>query len=418
MSPVNDRNVADQFGSSVAFTGDYLLVGAVGEETDGNGENHVNTLGGAVYVFSKNEGGVSNWGFVDKVASEQREIFDCFGRDIEADGNYAIVKGTQFPSEELYEYDEERSGHAYLLMQNENDPDDWEVLKYMRTPDHDYSDDKERYEFVTSIALENETLALGASWHSPTVDTGRVVNAGAVYIYKKNNGGENNWGFDKKLIASNASDFFRLGNSVDINGDFILAGARNAYVYVPLINITYFYAGSAYLFYRHEGGQNNWGEVNLISSPNVEENGHFGEAVSLSESFAYVGAPNENYDMNSSTFFKGRLYAYSFTDTLTSVSDQPLSSDYLLKQNYPNPFNPTTTISFSVPYQSRVNISVYNILGQKVSELFDGEVAPGTHKVGWDGTNFSSGVYFYELITESNQVVDTYRFIKKMMLMK
>ena len=85
---------------------------------------------------------------------------------------------------------------------------------------------------------------------------------------------------------------------------------------------------------------------------------------------------------------------------------------FALEQNFPNPFNPSTTISFTLPLISRVVLSIYNELGQKVAELFNGEKAAGSHSIEWNAGNFNSGIYFYELKTEK------YSLTKKLILMK
>lgn len=89
----------------------------------------------------------------------------------------------------------------------------------------------------------------------------------------------------------------------------------------------------------------------------------------------------------------------------------------VLRQNYPNPFNPSTTIEYELPEAAHINISVYNILGQKVSTLFDGSRPAGMYQAVWRGTNeagqqVSSGVYIYR--------IQTGKFIqsKKMILSK
>ncbi len=76
-----------------------------------------------------------------------------------------------------------------------------------------------------------------------------------------------------------------------------------------------------------------------------------------------------------------------------------IPSEFSVDQNYPNPFNPTTVVSYNVPKSGLVNISVYNSLGQKVTSLYEGEVAAGNHRINWNGKNqfgseVTSGVYF------------------------
>jgi hypothetical protein len=81
-------------------------------------------------------------------------------------------------------------------------------------------------------------------------------------------------------------------------------------------------------------------------------------------------------------------------------SDQPdnLPTVFALEQNYPNPFNPASTIEFSVPRRSHLQLQVFNILGQRVAVLADGEFSAGTYSVTFDASGFSSGMYFYRLV--------------------
>jgi hypothetical protein len=83
-----------------------------------------------------------------------------------------------------------------------------------------------------------------------------------------------------------------------------------------------------------------------------------------------------------------------------------------LGQNYPNPFNATTTIPFDVSEAGYVNLSVYNVAGQLVDVLQDGEMAAGSHTVNWNASTVSSGVYFYKL------TVNDYSTTKRMELLK
>jgi Family of unknown function (DUF5689)/Secretion system C-terminal sorting domain len=82
--------------------------------------------------------------------------------------------------------------------------------------------------------------------------------------------------------------------------------------------------------------------------------------------------------------------------TLTAIEgNEGKLFKYQLYQNYPNPFNPETIIAYSVPKESRVILTVFNILGQKIKTLVDQKKPAGTHQVKFDGTGLSSGVYFY-----------------------
>ncbi len=85
---------------------------------------------------------------------------------------------------------------------------------------------------------------------------------------------------------------------------------------------------------------------------------------------------------------------------------------YSLSQNYPNPFNPSTDIKYSVPQKGFVSLKVYNVLGQEVATLFEGERQAGDYAITFDASHLTSGVYFYQLKANSFSVT------KKMILMK
>jgi hypothetical protein len=74
---------------------------------------------------------------------------------------------------------------------------------------------------------------------------------------------------------------------------------------------------------------------------------------------------------------------------------------FTLEQNYPNPFNPSTTIRFTLPTAARVQIAVYNVLGEEVATVVDEEMAAGTFTTTFDAGNLSSGIYVYTLKTNT-----------------
>jgi hypothetical protein len=86
-------------------------------------------------------------------------------------------------------------------------------------------------------------------------------------------------------------------------------------------------------------------------------------------------------------------------------------------QNYPNPFNPITKIKYSIPQDAFVTIKIFNVLGEKISELENKEMKTGMHEAVFNASNFSSGFYFY--IVEANGINGTKYFdSKKMILLK
>ncbi|MDI6803774.1 MAG: T9SS type A sorting domain-containing protein [Bacteroidota bacterium] len=114
------------------------------------------------------------------------------------------------------------------------------------------------------------------------------------------------------------------------------------------------------------------------------------------------------------------LVIRTVVDLLTSVEEEEtlLPDKYALMQNYPNPFNPVTRIKFSIPEAGYVSMKIYDVLGREISELVSDWKEVGTYDVEWDGSNFSSGVYFYKLVVSSTEplAAGNYTSVKKMLL--
>jgi hypothetical protein len=103
--------------------------------------------------------------------------------------------------------------------------------------------------------------------------------------------------------------------------------------------------------------------------------------------------------------------------TLSTKPDEIVASTFALNQNYPNPFNPSTEISFTLDEAADMNLSIFNMLGQKVRTLTSGSKPAGVYSLEWDGRDemgqsVSTGVYLYTLSNGSKSIT------KKMALMK
>ena len=139
--------------------------------------------------------------------------------------------------------------------------------------------------------------------------------------------------------------------------------------------------------------------------------------------YAYDAVSNSTrilvYSMNQDATFSGEFVNVNgnvnsvefATYEGATVSAKLLPGDFELAQNYPNPFNPTTTVGFSIPVQSDVNLTIYNVTGQKVTS-FSGNYQAGNHTIEWDASNQASGIYFYKL------TAGDFEATKKMVLLK
>ena len=103
----------------------------------------------------------------------------------------------------------------------------------------------------------------------------------------------------------------------------------------------------------------------------------------------------------------------SFREDMTKDDGLAIKEETVfVSTNYPNPFNPTTTISYTLPEDGKVQIKVFDVLGREVATLMNGFEGKGRHSIVWDGSNAASGIYFYS-ITYKGQTIN-----KKMLLIK
>jgi hypothetical protein len=131
------------------------------------------------------------------------------------------------------------------------------------------------------------------------------------------------------------------------------------------------------------------------------------------------------------TAYNGEVLAYGLTGAIINGiqygvindvlnTEENIPNIYQLMQNYPNPFNPVTAVKYSVPRISKVSLIVYDVLGREIKTLVNGERGPGSYTVQFDGSGFSSGVYFYVMRADNPSTSPEQSFIdtKKLILLK
>lgn len=116
-----------------------------------------------------------------------------------------------------------------------------------------------------------------------------------------------------------------------------------------------------------------------------------------------------------------RLKQIDFDGTATIYNSVevtgPVPNNFVLNQNHPNPFNPSTTISFSLPVESNVSIKLFNLLGQEIAKITEGEFQAGNHNVEFNAKELSSGAYIYTL--EAKGINGTnFKSTRKMLLLR
>jgi len=257
-------HTGDRFGAAVAMSGDLLVVGS-----PLNSDQAVQA--GAAYVFARNQGGSNQWGQVKKLTASDGQAYDQFGSSVSIN-NKLVAVGCPLADVSPAV----NCGAAYLFDENQGGAGAWGLVRKVIASDLATSD-----QFGTSLSINGDILAVG----SPLADLTGAVDAGAAYVFVRNQGGSNQWGQVAKLTLSGAVASDRFGTAVSLSGDNLLVGA-------PLVDLTGAVdAGAAYIYSRNQGGANQWGLVKKLTSPGFAASDHFGSAVALDGNAAVVGVP-------------------------------------------------------------------------------------------------------------------------------
>jgi len=208
-----------------------------------------------------------------KLTAADPADYDSFGLSLALDGDYALVGAPG------YDGSGDNQGAAYLFLKSQGGADAWgQVVKLI--PDDPADDDL----FGISVGLSGDYAVVGAGGAD-----GGGTDEGAAYIFYRDQGGADAWGLVKKIAASDADDGDGFGYAVAIDGVTVIVGSDGA-------DGGGTNQGAAYVFYRDQGGADNWGQVARLVSEDPTDAGQYGFAVDLAGDLAVVGAPGENGD--------------------------------------------------------------------------------------------------------------------------
>jgi hypothetical protein len=245
----------DGFGRSVSISGNYVIVGAYGD--DAKGANS-----GSAYIFVRSG---NDWKTVDKLLATDGAAGDYFGQSVSISGDYAIV-GARFDDDNGY-----NSGSAYIFVRNGGN---WTEIAKLTASDGAAGDN-----FGFSVSISGDYVIVGAyGWY---------YTAGTAYIFEKPSGGWTDMTETAKLSRSGGIIGGYFGVSVSISGDYAIVGAPWDYGSVSS-------SGSAYIFMRSGG---NWTEIAELAASDGASGDQFGQSVSICGGSAIIGA---NWDDNSS----------------------------------------------------------------------------------------------------------------------
>lgn len=381
----NDPKSGSQFGYSISAHDSTLAITAY--QADG-----IASKSGAVYLFKLEN---NKWIQKAKISPNDGLSNDFFGSDVSLLDSKTIVIGARNA-----DGTKERSGAVYVFKEGESG--EWNQVAKLYDEFGDSGD-------LFGHRVETLHLSIRDSVGSNIILVGSPsskmnnIRTGSIFIYEESNT-EHGWRFVRTLRQSSSSHNDSFGISLAANSNGILyVGASQSYNgFNQKTGNVYQYNLDAIL---EKNSELNDGFVGISQS---QEYDSFGYEISTHGNTLIVSSPHSDYVKTNS----GEIYFFA----QNSVNNEEIIAEeiveFKLYQNYPNPFNPNTTIKYSVPFATEVQLTIINVLGQKVATLVNEPKSAGHYIVNFDASSLSSGIYFYSL--QSEGFLQTY----KMMLVK
>ncbi|MBK6997281.1 MAG: HYR domain-containing protein [Lewinellaceae bacterium] len=477
----SDPNGLNEYGISVDIDGDYAIVGA--NQKNPNGQ----TIG-AAYLLFRNQNGPNAWGQITKLDAPGLLPGDNFGASVAIAGGVAVV-GSPLADDQIG-----NEGSVSIFYQNIANPDQWDFVKKITALDADASD-----HFGASVALDGDRLLVGANH-----DDESGTDAGAAYIFYQNHGGADQWGQVAKLLATTGNTNDNFGVSVALDGEYAMVGANGvdglwqdagaAYIFgrnqfgqdawgqisklraaqsgqndnfgasVAISGPWAFVgadrndlkgadAGAAFAFYKNQNGiSDSWGQRHVLLDYNGHAGARYGSGVAIDGGYAVVSAKgdDDNFGEDSGTGFvylrqddgwvivgnledgggkKGdALGTCAAISGRTAILGAPLDDETYLDEGAALVFaglcstgldpdfrdSPKNTSEpslhcYPVPFSSELNIEIkgvqaidgqiviLNALGQTVAMLHNGKME-GDLLLQWRPGQIPAGIYFLRVV--------------------
>ncbi|MCA9184713.1 MAG: FG-GAP repeat protein, partial [Planctomycetales bacterium] len=280
-------HAGDNFGASVAVSGDTVVVGAWDEPSDLTGINGSGggaAVGsGAAYVFVRSG---ATWSPQAYVKASNTDVGDEFGWSVAISGDTIVVGSWLSDSTPVGS----NGGAAYVFQRRPEFEDRWDMVAKLVGSGTTAAD-----RFGTSVAIDGDVIVVGAELDDPVGSA-----SGAAYVFERHAGGANQWNETAALVASGASSGDRFGKSVSVSGGTVIVGSW--FDDVGASN-----SGAAYIFERHNG---TWSETAKLSPSSPTANDQFGVSVAASGSTVVVSAWLDDYDLNPFRSNTGAVYVY------------------------------------------------------------------------------------------------------------
>ncbi len=409
---------SDYFGESVAISGNDIIVGA----------RRKNGLRGAAYIFSKDQGGVNQWGLVSTLTPGSLPTGAEFGYSVDLEGVHAIVGarrdrnvgvvtgsvymfkrtgltwaqlgGPRFVSGGAgsdyfgcsvslsvpyavvgaYGVGIGDKGSAYLLYQGVG-----EAWTQVGAPVTAAGLDATAC-FGYGVAIDGATFIVGANKQTNTFGDA----SGAAYIFQLEPA-PTYWSLVQKIEPSNGNAGDLFGSTVSVFGDYAAVGSGN-----PTVTAS----GSSETVYVYlNDGSNNWSTEQIITDVNGTGGDYFGIDVAIDDATLLVGSFRDNVGANT-----GQGTAHFYNVCPTTIFAPQNNADSRNKETYPvaangtvrcfpNPFSDVLNIELSMEQEENVTVTICDISGREIAVVFN-DKTNGISNLQWSSQGFADGMYF------------------------
>lgn len=371
----------DSFGTSVAISGDTIVVGAIGEDSNAtsvNGDQSDNSVSGAgaAYVFVRNG---TTWVQQAYLKTSNTAKSNFFGSSVAISGDTIVVGNEPYCSE----YDDcPNQTHALTVFVRKSST--WYQQAFLiGSNTDDISNTNQGDEFGGSVSISGDTIVVGARYEDSN-STGvngdesnnDATRSGAAYVFVRSG---TTWSQQAYLKASNTDTLDEFGGSVSISGDTIIVGAMGEDSSATGVNGNQSdnsagYSGAAYVFVR---SGTTWTQQAYLKASNTEEGDRFGDSVAVSGDTYVVSATgedsatgingdqsnNDSPECGAAYVFTGETSPSEFQVDLDVSSSIVTLGDYTLQNMKDQPYTTvleTVVHNYGPDSARQVNVQLFN----------------------------------------------------------
>lgn len=396
----SDIRIGDNFGYDISVHGDFLVVGASGQDYDADNLNQ-ETSAGAAYVFKKDINDA--WNEIQKITPSHRDYSDNIGTSVSINGDYIVLASEN--DTDAANANQIRGNGSVFVFKKDN-LDVWTEVQKLK-PSNGSSNSHFGF---SDVSISNDIIAVGSKSLDVYDNNTNNWYYGHVYLFKKD--GNDIW--QEHQILKTPYPASNFGSGVSLDNNLLLISAPHSRVEDNGSNISS--VGLSYLFVKNANDQFVLAETIQASEVNASSTIGEGEwdgnpstaSIAISGNHFIIGAPNIDDLVNNpnlynfgKAFISGDLDALGLLSVL-NVEENQLNSVKL----YPNPVKNKLTINLSQT-EKKVYLTIYNVLGKEIlkQEFQDSNLLEIDF-------NFPKGIYISKIILD-NKSTKIVKLIKK-----